>query len=202
MAGTRGEALPSLMLFRPIAAAASFLVCMGGLEAAQSARLRLPIAQTSPAASAAAEASAGAIRAPEQRFILEGLDLSRGEAEIARLAVSQATRSDVRDFAQQLLASYRDMNTALEALARRKGVEAPLQPTSFSERHRSLAEQAGDGFDRSFIRQIAQATQRGLRLCEDALANAKDGDVRALAGNLLPIARDHVNRSTELEKSL
>jgi uncharacterized protein (DUF305 family) len=78
----------------------------------------------------------------------------------------------------------------------------PLQPTSFSDQYRALAERSGAAFDRAFIREIAGTNSRALRLCESAVGNARDPDVRELAGSLLPVVRDHVNKTTDLEKSL
>lgn len=141
------------------------------------------------------------LRPVERSFILQALENSRNEAEISRLAVSQARSSAIREFAQQLLGDYTQINTALETLARRKAVAAPLQPTSFSDRYRQLAE-AGTTFDRAFVREIAVENTRALRLCEKAVADAKDADIRELAGSLLPVIRDHVNKTTNLQKSL
>ena len=118
------------------------------------------------------------------------------------MAVSQAADAGVRDFAQQLVGDYSQINNTLETLARRKAVAVPLAPTSYSDGYRQLATQTGAAFDRAYIRQTTAVAQRALRACETAVAEAKDADVRDLAGSLLPTLRDHVNKITQLAQSL
>jgi putative membrane protein len=183
-------------------------VLLAGLSLPAQAHLRAPsfiftLAQMSANTPAATNANAAdSIRAPERAFLLQGLETSRQEAELSRLAVGQASSSEVREFAQQLATDYQQINQALETLARRKAVEVPLQPTSFSDQYRALAARSGAAFDRAFIREIAGTNARALRLCESAVGNARDPDIRELAGSLLPVVRDHVNKTTDLEKSL
>ena len=165
--------------------------------------VRLPfiLAQASPSGATGGDV-ATKLRPVERNFLLQATEISRSTAEVSRLAVSQATASNVRDLAQQLVVDYEQINRTLEALARRKDLPLPLAPASFSDQYRELASQSGVAFDRAYIRQAAEASQQELRLCETAVAEAKDGDIRDLAGGLLPVVRDHVNRFIELLKTL
>jgi len=142
------------------------------------------------------------LRPLERRFLIDATETGRTVAEVARLAVSQANSTGVRDFAQQMIADYGQINGSLEALARRKSVDLPLEPTSFTDAYRELAGHAGHNFDRAYVEAANASSQRELRLCEAVLANAKDAEIRDLAGSLLPVLRDHVNKTTDLLKSL
>jgi putative membrane protein len=178
------------------------LLFAGRGEAAETHRRRPHFILTQATADPSGPGANTTLHAGDRQFVVESVENGRVEAELSGLAVSQATSSSIREFAQQLAGDYRQINTALETLARRKSVEVPLQPTSYSDRYRDLAQRTGAEFDRAFVRQIAVANAYALRLCEAAVANAKDTDVRDLAGSLLPVIRDHVNKTTELEKSL
>lgn len=169
--------------------------------AVATALMMVPVAaaQTAPSNSAA---PSDVLRPIEQTFLVEGIELSRHAAEVSRLAVSQGTSTDVRTIAQQLVADHAQIAGSLDALARRKAVALPISPTSFSTNYRELATQPITAFDRAFILDMAASSEQSLRLCERALAGGKDADVRALAGSLLPVLRDHVNKFTELQKSL
>ncbi len=183
-----------------IVASASLLAA--GAEAHRRApRFSFVLAQALAETVPAAPATDG-LQPVERNFILQGLENSRNESEISRLAVGQARSSAIRDFAQQLVGDYAQINASLETLARRKTVTVPVQPTSFSDRYRALAQQTGAGFDRAFVREIAEQNNRALRICETAVAEAKDPEVRELAGSLLPVVRDHVNKTTDLQKNL
>ncbi|HVU34090.1 MAG TPA: DUF4142 domain-containing protein [Opitutaceae bacterium] len=175
-----------------------------GTLASGAPRVRLPVfttlfAQVAPDALPVPETG---LRPADQAFLVGEIQVSRTGTELSRLALAQASSSDVRDFAQQLLGDYDQMETALEGLARRKAVDVPVQPTSYSKTYRDLAGNSGDSFDRAFLRQIAADAGTALRQCENALEHSRDSDVRALAGNLLPTLRAHVNRITDLQKTL
>lgn len=157
------------------------------------------LAQLTPGA--AAELNGG-LRPAARRFLVQGVATSRSLAELSRLAEAQGNSVAVRALAQQMVTDFGEMDRSLEALAHTKGVAVPLQPTSFSPGARQLAGTSGAAFDRAFIPEITVAAQRQLQLCEAALANAKDPDVRQLAGSLLPMLRDHLNRALALEKGL
>lgn len=143
----------------------------------------------------------GDLRPIERAFIVQTLTTSRDEAELSSLAATHARSSDIRDFAQQLVADYRQINTALESLARRKTVDVPLQPTSYSDHYRSLVENSGNGFDRAFIQETAAINDRTMRLLANILAQAKDPEVRDFAGSILPVIRDHANKIKEIQKT-
>lgn len=158
-------------------------------------------AQTDAATTTPPEASS-TLRPVERAFVLQFVENGRHEAEIARLGMSHASSSTLRDLAQQLVGDYSTLNRTFETLARRKQLPLPLQPTSISEQSREIGAAPGTGFDRAFTIAIADAAQRALRLCEQAISTAKDPDVREVAGSMLPMLRDHANRATELLRSL
>lgn len=153
----------------------------------------------------AAQPMAGdSLRPIERTFLDQAVEISRERVQVARLAMSQANTSDVRAFAQQLAADYQLIGDSVEALRRRKGaLETPLaEPKDIvSEMQQTLAQKSGAEFDREFIRFMADQHSATLALFEQA-ANAKDADVRELAGSYLPTLRDHHNRIVELRKAL
>jgi predicted outer membrane protein len=160
-----------------------------------------PRAQEAPAPVTPTDATP-LLRPAEVTFVREATDGGRMLAEVSTLGVSQATGSAVRSFAQQLAGDYAQINRALETLARRKSVDLPLQPTSFSDPYRELAQRGGAPFDAAFVRRTAAMSEHELRLCEAAVSASKDPDIRDLAGSLLPTIRAHVNQATELLKAL
>lgn len=175
------------------------VLCTATLTGAEARLWRLP--QVIAQAAVSAEASGGSLEPAERTFVLGALEASRTQAELARLAVSQATRHDLREFAQDLAATYRDLNVSLENLARRKGLSPAPQPVSYSSVYQELATRPANQFDAGYLREVVAANERTLRLIEAAVRVARDEDVRALAGSALPVIREHVNRGTELEKN-
>ena len=143
-----------------------------------------------------------ALRPAERSFLTKAVESSRQQMRLAEVGVSQAANSDVRSHAQQLVADYRAMNDALEALIRRKGGIAGAPVGGTSETYQKLVDKAGDTFDREFVRTVGQTTEEMLTLFEQVVSDTRDPDVRELAAAQLPIIRAHKSAVTELKKTI
>ncbi len=140
---------------------------------------------------------------PEERAFLERAgQLSGEQLQLARLAIAQANSSDLRTFAQQLAVDQQQLATSIASLQRRKGAnETAARPEDIvPDSYRELARSTGHGFDQAFVRMLAESHRTFVRLFEEATEDAKDLEVRALAGGALPTLRQHGNRITELTK--
>lgn len=146
------------------------------------------------------------LRPLERTFLEKAFELSRQNLALARLALSQANSSDVRAFAQQMAGDYQQIGDSLDAMRRRKGAVDDTAGKDakdiVSEAQQKLAQKSGVEFDRDFVRLVADQHSDTLALFEQAAANAKDADIRDLAGGLIPTLRDHYNRLVELRKTL
>jgi predicted outer membrane protein len=146
--------------------------------------------------------AADILRPSEQTFLEKVSALSGDEMRMAQLGVAQAASSDVRSFAQTLVTDQRQLHDAVEALRQRKGAVKTSQLDKIPEKYQRLAAKSGGDFDREFIRAAGDADGAMLAWFEQALADAKDDDVRELAGTFLPMLREHGNRLIELRRAL
>jgi putative membrane protein len=145
------------------------------------------------------------LRPTERSFLDKAADLTRDELRLARLAASQATSSEVRGFAQQLAGNQSQLNDSIEALRRAKAgtTEAAVAAgESPSKMYQQLAEKSGADFDRAFVQQVAATHGDILALFEQVLTDAKDAEVRDLAGGALPALRGDRNQLTALKKTV
>lgn len=184
------------------------LACLGlAVSLAAAPRWRGPIAQSFMRGFSAEPLATATLRPSERTFLEKAASLSGEKLRMARLAVSQANSSEVRDFAQQLATDHQSMSNTLADLQRRKGAATPPasdtkaeSPDVVSESFQRLAGKTGADFDREFVRIFTEAHTQLLNLVEQATSDAKDVDVREFAGAVLPTLRDHQNRLTELRK--
>ena len=171
-------------------------------EAAGPSRVRQASARTLMRGFAAEPLASDSLRAAERAFLGKAVEVSRQQMRLAEIGVSQATNSEVRSHAQQLVADYRSLTDSLEALVRRRGgiPGAPVGGTS--ETYRKLVETTGGNFDREFVRTVAKGTNSMLTLFEQVASDSNDADVRELAAAELPVLRGHRSAVTELEKTI
>jgi putative membrane protein len=189
--------------------AAVLLGCItgAGLITSAEARLRPPVATFASVARGSELDPTGIdlLRPGERVFVQQIGELTRAEWRLAKLAVTQASGAAVRDFAQQLAADYGQINDSLAGLVRKKGV--PVAPSATNTAattaaYDELAARTGVDFDRSFLRTSLAAQEEMVKLYDEALADAKDADVREFAGTFRPVLRGHLNKLKELQKTL
>lgn len=147
-------------------------------------------------------ATADTLRPAERSFLSKAVETSRQQVRLAAIGVSQASSSDVRSHAQQLVSDYRSLTDSLQALIRRKGGIGGAPVGGSSETYQKVVGKAGPDFDREFIRAVGQATNEMLSLFEQVASDSMDADVRELAAAELPVLRAHRSRTVELEKAV
>jgi predicted outer membrane protein len=141
------------------------------------------------------------LRPVDRAFLTKASETVRQQMRLGEVGVGQAGDTRVRSHAQQLVADYRSLNDALDALIRRKGGIAGAAVGGTSENYQKLGEKTGLSFDREFVRAAGQATDAALALFEQIVSETKDTDTRELAAAQLPILRAHRSAITELRRT-
>lgn len=123
------------------------------------------------------------------------------EIEAARLAIEKATRPEVRELAQTILADHQRSTTRLTAAARETVESLNMSPQLGPEQRaqiQALRAASGAAFDELYLEQQMQAHERALTL---VTAYASEGQVDALRGHASTVAapiQGHLSRIREL----
>jgi predicted outer membrane protein len=175
-----------------------------GLVANAAPSWRMPQASTKPWVRlfATTPMAADALRPNEQVFLEGAIYRSGQERRLAEIGASQATSSDVRTLALQMSGDHRQLTDTLEALLRKKGVGLQTPTGRSTENHDRLLELTGRDFDREFVLQVSKLHDELMGLFEQVVPESRDADIKDMAGNQLPMLRDHRNKLLELKKSL
>lgn len=165
-------------------------------------RSRPVAANRLPASGAVDRLAADELRAFDRAFLNRAAELGRQQMRLAELGLGNGTHADVRSFAMQLATDYRRIDSALDAVTRRKGglADAPVGGTS--ETYARLVSRSGADFDREFVQAVDTLTEEVMKLYEQATASARDADVQDFASAQLTILREHRNRAIGLKRSL
>lgn len=192
------------MFWSRLAVALGGVVLLGAVATAE-ARLRPRLAAFASVVRGAEFdplAAGDNLRTEERAFLRTAIEACRQEARLAQLGVAQATRSDVRTFAQELATDARQMADTLDTVARRKGVVLVPDNGATHPAYARLTEITGADFDREFVLTAAATTEDLVKLFDQSVSTAKDADIRDTAGSQLPTLRAHSNRIVELRKAL
>jgi putative membrane protein len=106
----------------------------------------------------------------------------------SKLAIDKALNTQVKGYAQQMIDDHTQANVALKALAVKRGVELPTEPSLGQKARLELLGSAdGAAFDRRYAESFGVSAHRdAVRLYQKAAAGADDAEVKAYAARTLP----------------
>jgi len=160
----------------------------------------LPVsAQSGTSGTAGATASSAALSSADKKAIMDMGMANMAEVAGGKLAVTKAQSPDVKAFAQQMIDDHGKALTDVQSLAQAKGVALP---TELDAKHKAMAakleKMSGADFDKAYMKNAGVADHKTVHalLMKDQKA-AKDADVKALAGKMLPTVEQH-EKSAEM----
>jgi putative membrane protein len=140
---------------------------------------------------------------------LEGADASMlkdiaeanmAEVETGKIALDKSGSSEIKSFAQMMVDDHSKGLSDTKSLATAKGVELPDGP---SVKHKAVALELkalkGDTFDSRYVKQAGVGDhETTLKLLQKTQAQAKDADLKALAGKMIPVVQGHLQHAQQL----
>jgi putative membrane protein len=146
-------------------------------------------------------------------FIEKAARSNTMEIRNAELAAKQATREDVKNFAQMLVTDHTKSLEELKTLARQKGMTWPAD-AQLAEHHATdknadkekagwdrVTQAQGAEFDRMFLKNQIDHHKRNIKEFERTSRNHSDSDIRAFATKTLPTLQGHLQQAQALSKN-
>lgn len=167
-----------------------------------------PSADTSsaPAGKAAASkaaASAGSLSKGDRDLMRDIAHANLSEIETGKLAQSKSKNENVRKFAQQMIDDHTKAQGEVQQLAQAKGVTLPTEPDT---KHKALMKKmegmSEAEFDKQYMAKGGVADHKDThRLLKKTESRAKDADLKALAGKMLPTVDQHLTMAKDMTGS-
>lgn len=158
-------------------------------------------------AQAAKQAQAGSqaqskLAAADQQFMKTLGAGNLAEIETGKLAETKAGSSDIKSFGAQMVEDHGKALKDLQTLATSKGVDLPAGPDAkHASAAKSLAAASGQDFDRRYASMAVTDHEETLALLKKVQANAKDEDLRKLAGEMVPVVSGHLEHARKLPRA-
>jgi putative membrane protein len=139
----------------------------------------------------------------DRKFIQEAAEGGMFEVEVAKLAESKATDSNVKNFAHTLVEEHTAANNELVQLANAKKVELPAAPPRGKRKDiEKLGKKSGAEFDQDFIREVGiKDHEKDIKKFEKASGSVKDADLKAWVDKTLPHLRQHLAQAQKLPQA-
>ncbi|WP_280156240.1 DUF4142 domain-containing protein [Piscinibacter sp. XHJ-5] len=154
-------------------------------------------------AKSAVKGDAGKLASADVAFLKQAAQGGLAEVESSKLAVSKASNTQVKGFAQQMVDDHTKANEELKALASAKGVALPTEPSVAQKAKLKLLESAdGASFDRRYADSMGVAAHEDtVKLFQKASTSAADPQVKAFATKTLPTLQHHLQMAKDLKST-
>lgn len=155
--------------------------------------------QSGMSGAAGMTASSTMLTSADKKAIMDMNMANMAEVAGGKMAVTKAMSPDVKAFGQQMIDDHGKALTDVQALASTKGVTLP---TELDAKHKAEAAKldklSGADFDKAYMKNAGVSDHKMVHatLMSDQKA-AKDADVKALAGKMLPTVEQHM-KSAEM----
>ena len=152
------------------------------------------------AVSLALAAPFAAAQEREAAMAIQGMiQANLAEVEAGRIASQKAQQPEVKKFAERMVQDHGRKLEDLKALAEKKGVAAPNQPSGEQQAMlKKLQAASGEEFDRVYMSEMVKAHGEVLQSTRKVAREAKDPDLRAAAQKSAPGTEEHLKMAREI----
>jgi putative membrane protein len=175
----------------------------GWAQSSGGAGARTP-ADNSPAAApnAMSAAPASKLERGDQSMLRDIAEANLAEVASGQLALEKAKSDQVKQFAQMMVDDHSKALKDVEQLAQDKNVKLPSGP---GVKHKAVMAELkmikGDTFDKKYMAHAGLDDHKAtLALLQKTQSQAKDPDLKALAGKMVPVVQEHLKHAQDAAK--
>ncbi len=143
--------------------------------------------------------AAAALDKQDQSFIEKASQAGMFEVRSSELAIKRGVGSDEQAFARQMVDDHTKANSALSALAAKKGVTVA---SDLDKKHQEKLDKLGTTSDKDFSKEYVEvqvkAHKQAVELFSDESKDGKDTDLRAFAAETLPTLQAHLEHAKKI----
>lgn len=137
----------------------------------------------------------------DQQFVDFAAQTDMLEAHLGQMAANQASRQDVKDYAQMLVSDHTSDYQKLGTLATKANL---TEPQGLDAEHNKLIaplEKAnGTAFDTNYIHAMIEGHTKAIATYKKESTDGQSGDLKEYASEALPTLQKHLDGAKELLK--
>ena len=142
-------------------------------------------------------------REDDAEFLVDAAENDMMEVELGKLAQSKATNTQVRKFAEMMVAEHSKSANEMKPVAERLKVTLPASLTETGlEKQKTLNEKTGNDFDKKYMDIMVEAHDDAVENFEKYAEKANDAELRSWAAGKLPGLKSHLEQAKQLKDQL
>lgn len=147
----------------------------------------------------AAVSCAAVASSADTTFAMKAAQGNLAEIADGRIALANGTSDGVRQFGQRLIDDHGKSNDALNAAAKKSGVDLPASPSQQQQDESdNLKAMTGKQFDRHFATMMVKDHEEDIAMFRKEARSGDDADLRAYAKAALPTLQAHLRIAKQL----
>ena len=137
----------------------------------------------------------------DQAFLVTAAQINLTEIKLGNVALQNAQRDDVKDFARTAVKDHQALNDQLKTLAAQKEITLPDTLDADNQQMvDKLTALTGADFDKAYIGGMYKGHKKAVKTFKAEAAAATDQDVKSFAEQATPILKEHLRLITALKK--
>lgn len=130
---------------------------------------------------------------PDESFFENAAEAGHAEVAAGNVAKTKGMSADVKKFAATMVTDHTAANEKLKAIADKKGVKLPTEPSLKQKTKQKLLElKDGAEFDSAYIDAQIEDHEATVKLLQEEITTGKDADAKAFATQTLPKVKHHL----------
>jgi putative membrane protein len=139
----------------------------------------------------------------DAEFAMAAADAGMMEIQAGSLALTKASSTKVKEFAQMMIDDHTKANEELKSLATGKNITLPA---SISDKHQKkyddLAEKTGTDFDKAYTEMMVKDHKDVVDMFKKAAADCEDQQIKAWAAEKIPALEHHLSTAENINNEI
>lgn len=139
----------------------------------------------------------------DTEFAVSAADAGMLEVQVGTLALTKATNSIVKEFAQTMINDHTKANDELKAITQSKNITLP---TSLSDKHQKtysdLAEKSGSDFDKEYTDLMVKDHKDVVDMFKKAADKCNDAELKAWAAGKISALEHHLSMAENIQEQV
>ena len=129
----------------------------------------------------------------DTKFAVAAADGGMLEVELGKLALTNASSSKVKEFAQMMVNDHGKANDELKALAQTKNISLPAALSSKNQdRYSDMAKKKGADFDKDYTSFMVDDHKEDIEAFKKEAEKGKDAELKNWAASKVPVLEHHL----------
>lgn len=135
-------------------------------------------------------------------FLVDVAEINQEEISLGKLAQDKGSMTDVKELGKMMENAHTKALTEVSTLAMQKSISLPeVKTEDVNEAYKKMSEQkSGKEFDKEYSDMMVDGHKKAIEKFEKAANDSVDPDIKAMATNMLPELRKHLEMAEMCQK--